>query len=81
MSEERNHGFATEGEPKRTIKNVGSAPVEVRAFAGTIAFTRADAAKLFVTALDVNGVPTGKAGTAERITLLPNAIYYLIENK
>lgn len=81
MSEERNHGFATEGEPKRTIKSTGSTPVEVRKLAGTISFTRADAAALTVTALDVNGVPTQTLGTADRITLLPDALYYLIEKK
>lgn len=79
MSEEKNHGFSVEGAPKHTIKDAGTAPVEVRSFSGTISFKRRDAATLEVTALDPNGVPIRRAGTAERITLLPSVIYYLVE--
>jgi hypothetical protein len=53
--------------------------MELAAIAGTVRFTRADAASLRVTALDPNGVPVGPAGTADRIELQPGIINYVIE--
>lgn len=79
MSESRNHRFQTEGDPKKRIVHHGEAPIEIRALSGQVAFARADAATLRVTALDINGVPIAECGTANQITLQPSVIYYLIE--
>ena len=79
MTEEKNHDFQTEGEPRRKIVDRGRSPLQVRELAGTVRFLRSDAAKLKVTALDINGCENGRAGTADAITLQPDTIYYLIE--
>jgi hypothetical protein len=79
MSEERNSGFTTEGAPQRKILDLGHTPIIVRQLSGEVRFKRADAGKLRVTALDVNGCPKGSASTADRIVLQPDTIYYLIE--
>lgn len=79
MSEERNHGFATEGAPQQKILDLGRTPIMVRQLSGEVRFKRADAGRLRVTALDVNGCPKGAAGTADRIVFQPDTIYYLIE--
>jgi hypothetical protein len=44
-----------------------------------VAFRRADAARLKVTALDLSGRPAGPAGSAQKIELRPSTVYYLIE--
>ena len=79
MSEDANYGWEAPGEGLREIKSIGSAPIVVRKFAGSVSLRRPDAAKLKVTALDFNGYPVRKVGPAARITLLENTLYYLIE--
>jgi len=79
MTEQRNHGYQTEGSPQKEIRSVGQAPVEVREISGTVTLRRTDAAKLNVTALDSNGVPMETLPAAKSIQLLPNRLYYLIE--
>jgi hypothetical protein len=81
MSEERTTGFSTEadGAAIRRITNIGRDPWQVRALSGSVAFKRPDAAQLKVTPLDHSGRPAGRAGTAQKITLQPTTLYYLIE--
>jgi hypothetical protein len=80
MSEERATGFETEtAAPNvKKITNIGRDPWQVKSLSGTIAFKRADAAQLKVTALDSNGQPAGAAGTANEFKLLPETLYYLL---
>jgi len=81
MSEEKATGFRTEGESDgtRRITDLGTDPWLVKELAGTVSFKRADATRLRVTALDLNGLPSVQAGTADRIGLRPRTVYYLIE--
>jgi hypothetical protein len=80
MSEERATGFETEaaGPDVKKITNIGRDPWQVKRLTGTIAFKRADAAQLKVTALNLNGQPASDAGTAKEIKLRPETVYYLI---
>ena len=80
MSEERASGFETEaaGPNVKKITNIGRDPWQVKSLSGTVAFKRADAAQLKVTALDFNGQPAGAAGTAQEIKLDPKTLYYLV---
>lgn len=80
MSEERANGFDTEAVSAtvKRIKNIGRDPWQVKNLSGTVAFKRADAEQLKVTALDFNGRPAGDAGAAKEIELKPAALYYLI---
>lgn len=80
MSEERPDGFRTEpagGEGKRII-DIGHDPWMVRRYSGKAALRRGDAAKMTVTALDLNGYPVKPAGKADAIALEPTTTYYLI---
>jgi hypothetical protein len=79
MSEDTNYGWSAPGTGKRAIQSLGTAPINVRRFAGTVTLNRPDAGKLKVTPLDANGYPTGKASTGGKITLQPTVMYYLIE--
>jgi len=79
MTEQRNHGYRTEGHPRKEIHSLGTAPVEVREISGRISLSRPDAARLKVTALDANGVPVETLPAADHIDLLPDRLYYLIE--
>lgn len=81
MSEEQASGFETEAASATTrrITNIGRDPWQVKSLRGTVAFKRADAGRLKVTALDFNGHPVGSAGTAQEIKLQPATLYYVIE--
>jgi hypothetical protein len=79
MSEDTNYGWSAPGVGKREIKSLGTAPINVRRFSGTVAFTRPDAQQLKVTPLDWNGYPAGKPSTGGKIILQPTVMYYLIE--
>jgi hypothetical protein len=80
MSEERPTGFRTTdiGNDTHRITDLGHDPWRVEELSGTVAFKRADAATLKVTALDFNGYPMHAVGTASEIKLAPNVIYYLV---
>lgn len=81
MSEEMASGFQIEsasGTVKR-IKNIGTDPWLVKEIRGSLSFNREDADHLRVKALDFNGYPVRDIGAADKITLLPDAIYYLIQ--
>ena len=79
MSEERPTGFATQPEGKLLkILNIGHDPWQIKDISGSVGFKRSDAAQLHVTELDGNGDKTKEVGTADRIQLGPNVIYYLI---
>ena len=80
MSEEKNNGFQTveQGDVKRMV-SIGQNPWLVKKIEGTVRFKRSDAAALKVTALDGNGDAAKAVGTAAKIELLPNVLYYLIE--
>ncbi|HEY3968160.1 MAG TPA: hypothetical protein VGM05_26595 [Planctomycetaceae bacterium] len=81
MSEERASGFATEAVDgvTRRITDIGHDPWQVKDLSGAVAFKRADASRLKVTALDFNGRPAGPAGNAQGINLRPQTLYYVIE--
>jgi hypothetical protein len=79
-SEQANHGWRQEGGPLREIKDLGTMPIEVRRFAGSVGLKRADAGALAVTALDYNGRRTKQVGRASGFALLPDAPYYVIES-
>lgn len=81
MSEERATGFKTEAAGEGTLKitDIGRDPWQMRRLQGTVSFHRADAGSLRVTALDLNGHPAGKAGTAKSLKLQPGTVYYLLE--
>jgi hypothetical protein len=81
MSEEKATGFQTEtagGEVKKIV-SIGHDPWLVKELRGSLTLKRSDAGKLKVTALDQNGYRRELAGTADRLTLQPNVIYYLVE--
>ncbi|HWB60826.1 MAG TPA: hypothetical protein VG733_15120 [Chthoniobacteraceae bacterium] len=80
MSEEKPTGFETQDVSSgiKRIINIGRDPWLVKELKGAVAFKRADAASLKVTALDFNGYPEGDASTAEKIVLMPKTMYYLI---
>jgi hypothetical protein len=80
MSEERetHHQNEPVSPTVERIVNLGADPWQVKEFAGTVRFKRADAAQLKVTALDFNGYPTGSAVTGEEFRLQPRTMYYLI---
>lgn len=81
MSEERASGFATQAvdATTRKITDIGHDPWQVKRLQGTVEFQRPDAKELKVTALDFNGRRKSEAGTAASIKLLPETLYYLIE--
>jgi hypothetical protein len=80
MSEEKTNHFRTEdaGNGMHRITSIGQDPWQVKELSGTVKFTRPDAAKLKVTALDFNGYPTKQVGTDGEIKLEPQTMYYLI---
>ena len=81
MSEEQASGFETEAASATTkrITNIGHDPWQVKVLAGTVAFKRSDASRLKVTPLDFNGQPAKASGTAQKIELRPDTLYYVIE--
>ncbi len=82
MSEERSSGFRVIPQNQiQLIQDIGTDPWQVRELEGEIRMTRPDANQLSVTALDLNGVPVQKVGSADRLSLLPNVIYYLISTE
>jgi hypothetical protein len=80
MSEEKNAGFRTEpvGSLLKKIVSIGQDPWMVREFEGVVRFKRPDAGRLRVTALDANGDPAGRIGSAGEIRLRAETLYYLI---
>ncbi len=80
MSEEKATGYQAEeiSPGVKRIISIGHDPWLVKELSGTVAFKRADAASLTVTALDFNGYPAGNAGAADKIELRPKTLYYLI---
>jgi hypothetical protein len=87
MTEEQNFGYATTttnvgaGVAANLITAIGYPPIVVREINGMVRFTRPDAATLAVTALDSNGYPVKRVGTADAIALEPATLYYLISKK
>ncbi len=91
MTEEKNYGWETQpvraslrdGGPEldcREIEAIGSPPICVREIKGTVSFKRPDADALKVTALDFQGyVREEVKGGANRITLLPDCLHYIVE--
>lgn len=80
MNEEKPSGWKTEldGQGLRKITSIGRDPWLVRNIEGTVELRRADADKLKVRALDLNGLPLKNAGPAGAIRLLPDVVYYEI---
>lgn len=81
MSEEKGTGFQTEPTSTNTLRIVaiGASPWQVKAIEGTVRLKRSDATQCKVTALDFNGYPAGRHGTAQEIRLRPDTLYYWIE--
>jgi hypothetical protein len=81
MTEEKATNFDAEpaGEGKFRIRSIGTDPWLFRAPRGTVTLKRSDAAQLKVTALDLNGYPTGPSSSGASIALQPDKAYYLIE--
>lgn len=81
MSEEKATGFKTEpmAGGKHRITRIGTDPWMIRKLEGAVRFKRPDAKQLKVTPLDLNGMPQKTNGTAERIILKPETVYYLID--
>ena len=80
MTEDKNYGFKAPGTGKRAIADLGAAPLTMREVEGTVSLTRADAAGLKVTKLDLNGYPVGAATPlGAGLKLDPRTIYYVIE--
>ena len=82
MSEERPSHFQTAplDKGRKQIINIGNDPWLFKELAGSVVFHRRDADKLHVTPLDANGYPLANrnVGSASKITLLPDVIYYSI---
>jgi len=80
MSEEKTTDFQTEsaGPGLQRILNIGKDPWLFKRLEGAVKLKRSDATRLDVTALDFNGYPAGKSGTADNISLKPSALYYVI---
>jgi hypothetical protein len=80
MSEERPTGFRTEEieNGKHRIIDIGRDPWLVKELNGTVKLKRADAAKLKVTTLDLNGYPGKSAETAGELKLDAKTVYYLL---
>jgi hypothetical protein len=80
MTEEKPTGWATSssGPGMQRIESIGTDPWRVREIQGSVVFKRADAGELTVTALDENGMPLEKVGSARRIELKPRTLYYEI---
>lgn len=85
MTEEKPTGFRTEsaGDRKHRILSIGQDPWLVRRIAGNVHFHRPDAKDLQVCALDVFGkrMPEHEPLPADRLQLLPETTYYLIESR
>ncbi|MEZ0324363.1 MAG: hypothetical protein ACAH95_00510 [Fimbriimonas sp.] len=79
MSREQNYGWKTSGSGQKTIESVGAAPMTIQHLSGSVSIKRADAGSLKVTALNFNGYPTQKLGSAKAMQLRPDVLYYLIE--
>jgi hypothetical protein len=60
------------------IVAIGGAPLQVRAFTGSVAFKRPDAARLRVQAVSPDGAVLSTATGAATITLQPTTLYYLV---
>jgi hypothetical protein len=82
MSEDKPSDFATEPakEGVHRITRLGQDPWLMREIAGNVRFKRPDAARLKVTALDLNGYPVKEIGNAAAFDLLPGHVYYLISD-
>jgi hypothetical protein len=82
MSEERSTDFRVVPQNQiQLIQDIGKDPWQVRELEGEVRLVRSDADQLSVTALDLNGVPVQRVGSADRISLLPKVIYYLISTE
>ncbi len=80
MSEEKATDFRTEpaSAGTRRIVGIGHDPWLVKEIEGVVQFHRADASRLTASALDPNGEPARRVGTANEIRLAPDVVYYLI---
>jgi hypothetical protein len=76
MSEEMATDFRTKqlGNGEKQIESIGRDPWLFRRLSGTIEFPK----RMRITALDVDGRPTGTGQISERLELQPDVIYYQI---
>jgi hypothetical protein len=90
MSEDRTYGFHTQPTKVKhkdghevdmlEITDLGSPPIVVKKFGGSVSFKRADAASLKVTTLDANFYKKSAVdGGAAKISLQADVLYYIIE--
>ncbi len=79
VSELQNTGFLARGAGKRTILNVGHAPIQLRRLDGRVTLRRPNVARLQAIALDANGRRLREArDLTNGLVLLPDALYYLL---
>jgi hypothetical protein len=80
MSEEKASDFQTEpaGNGLKRIVNIGVDPWMIRELQGTVQMKRSTGAPLNVSALDFNGYVVEKIGRADKFTLRPGTVYYLL---
>ena len=82
MSQVQDYGFEAKPETGlRTIASLGSGPLNLRNMDGTVTFKRADASRLTVTTLDMNGYHKRTVTGSATIELAKDALYYLIETR
>ena len=81
MSEEKANKFRTTtlADGVKRIDNIGQDPWLFRQLQGAVRLKRDDACQLKVTALDFNGYANKVIGTADKITLRGDTVYYLIQ--
>lgn len=78
MSEEQNRGWSAPGEGVREIKSIGTPPIMVKRFSGSIQLHRPDASRLSVTLLDENGYPLEEIKGVAPLALRHSTLYYII---
>lgn len=80
MSEEQNKGWSAPGEGVREIKSIGTPPIMVRRFSGSVELHRPDANRLTIFPLDENGYPLEGLKGAGRLILKDKTMYYIISS-
>ena len=81
MTEERNFGWraSERGDGLKLIEALGGPPLMVRRIRGALSIKRPDAGSLKVLALDHRGYPLEEVGRGNRLELLEDVLYYIVE--
>lgn len=82
MTEDRNYGWKTSGEKRKTILDFGQAPIIVKDIEGKISIRHSNSGKMKITSLDMNGYAkkeiSSSSDTEIVLFLEKNVIYYMI---